>query len=74
LIYTAVINGVVPVPMLFIIMRVGNDKKVLEVRTNGLFSNVVGWIAFLVMGIGAVIMFLTWGLCSKGIVCSGLNE
>ena len=60
LIYAAVINGVVAVPMLFIIMKIANDKKVLEGRTNGLFSNVVGWITFVVMGIAAVIMFLTW--------------
>ena len=61
LIYAAVINGVVAVPMLFIIMKIANDKKVLEGRTNGLFSNVVGWTTFVVMGIAAVIMFLTWG-------------
>ena len=47
--------------MLFIIMKIANDKKVLEGRTNGLFSNVVGWITFVVMGIAAVIMFLTRG-------------
>jgi Mn2+/Fe2+ NRAMP family transporter len=60
LIYAAVINGVVAVPMLFVIMKIANDKKILEGRTNGLFSNVVGWITFVVMGIAAVIMFLTW--------------
>ena len=32
--------------MLFIIMKIANDKKVLEGRTNGLFSNVVGWTTF----------------------------
>ena len=30
LIYAAVINGVVAVPMLFIIMKIANDKKVLK--------------------------------------------
>jgi len=29
LIYTAIINGVVSVPILFIIMRIANDKKIL---------------------------------------------
>lgn len=62
LIYAAVINGVVAVPMLFIIMRIANDKRILEGKTNGLFSNVVGWITFAVMGIATVIMFLTWGI------------
>ena len=39
--------------MLFIIMKIANDKKVLEGRTNGLFSNIVGWTTFVVMGIAA---------------------
>ncbi|HEX9320117.1 MAG TPA: divalent metal cation transporter [Nitrososphaeraceae archaeon] len=60
LIYAAVINGVVAVPMLFIIMKIANDKKILEGKTNGLFSNVIGWTTFGVMGLAAVIMFLTW--------------
>jgi hypothetical protein len=42
-------------------MKIANDKKVLQGRTNRLFSNVVGWITFVVMGIAVVIMFLTWG-------------
>jgi len=48
--------------MLFIIMRIANDKRILEGKTNGLFSNVVGWITFAIMGIATVIMFLTWGI------------
>jgi hypothetical protein len=41
-------------------MRIANDKRILEGKTNGLFSNIVGWITFGVMGVAAVIMFLTW--------------
>ncbi len=47
LIYTAVINGVVAVPMLFIIMRIANDKKILGDMTNKKVPNILGWIAFL---------------------------
>lgn len=46
--------------LLVAIMRIGNDKKILEERTNEKISNIVGWITILVMGFSVVVMFLTW--------------
>jgi Mn2+/Fe2+ NRAMP family transporter len=60
LIYTAVINGVVAVPILFAIMNIANDKKMLGNRTNRKLSNVIGWITVFIMGISALIMGFTW--------------
>lgn len=60
LIYAAVINGVIAVPLLVLIVKIGNDKKILEGRTNGNASNIIGWITVVVMGLAAVVMFLTW--------------
>jgi Mn2+/Fe2+ NRAMP family transporter len=60
LIYTAVINGVVAVPILFAIMNIANDKKMLGNRTNSKLSNVIGWITVVIMGISALIMGFTW--------------
>jgi NRAMP (natural resistance-associated macrophage protein)-like metal ion transporter len=60
LIYAAVINGIIAVPLLIVIMKIGNDKKILEGRTNGKISNIVGWITVLVMGFSVAVMFLTW--------------
>ena len=60
LIYAAVINGVIAVPLLVLIMKIGNDKKILEGRTNGKISNIIGWITVVIMGFAAAIMFLTW--------------
>jgi Mn2+/Fe2+ NRAMP family transporter len=60
LIYAAGINGVVAVPIIFIIMKISNDKRILEDKTNGIFSNVVGWITFMVMGVGAIITLVIW--------------
>jgi Mn2+/Fe2+ NRAMP family transporter len=60
LIYTAVINGVVAVPILFAMMRIANDKKILGNRTNRKLSNVIGWITIFVMGISAFIMGIGW--------------
>jgi Mn2+/Fe2+ NRAMP family transporter len=61
LIYTAVINGVVAVPILIAIMRIANDKRILKDRINGRISNIIGWTTVLVMGVSVVVMFATWG-------------
>jgi len=58
LFWTAVINGVVAPPLLVVVMLVSNNKKVMGTRTNGLFTNVVGWLAAAVMFAAAAGMFL----------------
>ena len=60
LIYTAVINGIIAVPILFAILRIANDKKILRDRTNSTISNVLGWIAFVIMSISVAVLFVTW--------------
>ncbi|HKG87201.1 MAG TPA: divalent metal cation transporter [Nitrososphaeraceae archaeon] len=61
LVYAAVINGIVAVPILIAIIKIANDKKILHGKTNGKISNIVGIITILVMSISVVIMFVTWG-------------
>lgn len=60
LVYTAVINGIVAVPILYAILKICNDNTIFETRTNGRISNIVGWSTFLIMGTLVVILFLTW--------------
>jgi Mn2+/Fe2+ NRAMP family transporter len=60
LILTAVINAVVTIPILFLIMRIANDKKILKDKTNSRFSNIIGWITFAIMTISVIVMFLTF--------------
>jgi NRAMP (natural resistance-associated macrophage protein)-like metal ion transporter len=62
LVYTAVINGIVAVPILVAIMRIANDKKILNDRVNGTMSNIIGWATVIIMGVSVVIMFATWGI------------
>jgi Mn2+/Fe2+ NRAMP family transporter len=57
LIYTAVINGIVTVPMLFVIMKIANNKKILHEKTNGKVSNILGWFTFALMSLSVVVMF-----------------
>jgi Mn2+/Fe2+ NRAMP family transporter len=42
-------------------MKVANDKKLLKDNTNSRMSNVIGWLTFVMMGVSAIIMFVTWG-------------
>jgi Mn2+/Fe2+ NRAMP family transporter len=60
LIYTAVINGIITVPILFVILKIANDKKILEDKTNGLGSNILGWLTFMIMGLSVMVLFLAW--------------
>ncbi|MGB7201674.1 MAG: divalent metal cation transporter [Pyrinomonadaceae bacterium] len=60
LFWTAVINGVVAPPLLVVVMLVANDKRVMGNRTNGVFTNIFGWIAAAIMFAAAIGMVLTW--------------
>ena len=60
LVYTAVINGIIAAPILYIIMRAANDKNILGNKVNGRISNIIGWLTFTMMSVSVVIMFLTW--------------
>jgi NRAMP (natural resistance-associated macrophage protein)-like metal ion transporter len=61
LVYTAVINGIIAVPILFAVMKIANDKEMLRGKTNGRASNIIGWLIFAIMGVSVIIMFATWG-------------
>jgi NRAMP (natural resistance-associated macrophage protein)-like metal ion transporter len=60
LILAAVINAVVTVPILFIVMRLANDRKILEDKINGRFSNIIGWLTFAIMTVSVIVMFLSF--------------
>jgi NRAMP (natural resistance-associated macrophage protein)-like metal ion transporter len=61
LVYASVINGVVSVPILYVIMKISNDKEILKENTNGRLTNIIGWLTFIIMAISTIIMFLTFG-------------
>jgi Mn2+/Fe2+ NRAMP family transporter len=64
LILASVINAVVTVPILFIVMRLANDKKILKDKINTRFSNIVGWFTFTLMSISVIVMFLLFFIWS----------
>ena len=60
LFWTAVINGVIAPPLLVVVMLVSNDERVVGRRKNGLWTNIIGWLAAAIMFAAAIGMFVTW--------------
>jgi len=59
LVVTAVINGVVAVPLIFLIARIARNREIMGEYRSGPISNVLVWTAFGFMGASAVAMFAT---------------
>ena len=61
LFWSAVINGVVAVPVMIIMMLLSNNQKVMGKFSLPPLLRVIGWLATFVMGIAAFGMFATLG-------------
>jgi NRAMP (natural resistance-associated macrophage protein)-like metal ion transporter len=59
LIYTAVLNGVAAVPLLFLIIKISTDDKIMGEYKSGWLSKSLLWFTFVVMGGAAVALFFT---------------
>lgn len=59
LVYTAVINGIAAVPLLFLIVRIAASDKIMGQYKSGLLSKVLLWATFVIMGAAAVALFFT---------------
>jgi len=60
LLYSAVLNGVVAVPLIAFITILANKKKVMGKYKNKPISNILGWITFTAMLIASLLMFYYW--------------
>jgi NRAMP (natural resistance-associated macrophage protein)-like metal ion transporter len=61
LVYTAVINDFVAVPLIFLIAKISGNKKIMGKYQSGIFSRVFTWATFVGMGaaaIGTVVMLI----------------
>jgi Mn2+/Fe2+ NRAMP family transporter len=57
--YAAVLNGIVAPLLLFMIMLISNNRKIMQNNTNGRVSNILGWIATIAMGAAAVALLIS---------------
>ncbi|OIP58100.1 MAG: iron transporter [Candidatus Levybacteria bacterium CG_4_10_14_0_2_um_filter_36_16] len=60
LIYAAVINGIVSVPLIFLIARIAQNKKIMGDYKSGWISKTLVWSTFVGMGLAAIAMFATF--------------
>jgi len=58
LVYSAVLNGLAAVPLLFLIAHIGANKKIMGARKSSLLSSFLVWSTFAFMGIAAIGMVL----------------
>lgn len=59
LIVAAVINGVVAVPLIFLIAKIANSEEIMGEHKSGKLSNIFVWLTFILMGLAALAMFWT---------------
>jgi Mn2+/Fe2+ NRAMP family transporter len=62
LFYSAVLNGIVAVPLLVVLMLVCNNRAIVKERVNGPLSNILGWLTVALMG--AAVAYMFWAMAS----------
>ncbi len=58
--YSAVVNGIIAVPLILVLLLICNNKKIVGKHTNGPWSNIFGVASFLFMG--AASAFFIWAV------------
>ncbi len=58
LFWSAVINGIVAVPLMVVIILLASRRSVMGAYVSGRSTIVLGWIATFVMGLAAILMFV----------------
>jgi len=58
LFYSAVLNGIVAVPLIAIIMKISNSSQIMGNQKNKIWSNLFGWLTFAIMLVAVVAMFI----------------
>jgi Mn2+/Fe2+ NRAMP family transporter len=61
LVYSAVLNGVAAVPLIFLIIRISSNNKIMGEYKSGWLSKIILWITFLGMAAAAIAMFVMLG-------------
>lgn len=57
LVYAAVLNGVAAVPLLFLIIKISRNAKIMGEHKSGLLSSSLLWFTFIAMGGASIAMF-----------------
>ena len=60
LLYSAVLNGIVAVPLMVVLLLICNNRKIIGKRCNRPISNILGWLAVVLMA--AAGSFMIWAM------------
>jgi NRAMP (natural resistance-associated macrophage protein)-like metal ion transporter len=60
LVLTAVFNGIVAVPLIFLIARISSRRQLMGQYTSGIWSRIGLWVAFAVMAAAAVALLISY--------------
>lgn len=58
LVYSAVLNGIASVPLIFLITRISSNKKIMGDNANKPLSSILLWLTFIGMGTAAASMLI----------------
>ncbi len=56
--YTAIINGLISVPLIFIIIRIADNEKVVGHFRSSKLSRSIGWLTFIFVGLASFLMII----------------
>jgi Mn2+/Fe2+ NRAMP family transporter len=59
--YTAVINGLVAPPLLWIMLLMSNNRTMMQDKVNGHVSKLLSWVTTMAMTIAAAALLVTFG-------------
>lgn len=57
--YTAVLNGIAAPPLMIMIMKISNNKKIMGKYTNKRISNILGWFITVIMSLCAIALIVS---------------
>ncbi len=57
--YAVVLNGIVASPLLFMIMLISNNCRIMQNKTNGRAANILGWMTTMAMGASAIALLFS---------------
>ena len=60
LFWSAVLNGVAAVPLVYAVVHIANQKSIMGKWRSSLLANIWGWATFVLMAAAAVLMFVYW--------------
>lgn len=57
--YTAILNGIIAVPLIVIVIKLADDERIIGQFKNSIWSKFFGWTTFAFMGLSSALMILT---------------